>query len=424
MEQTVVNIPETNTKRIVIIGGGFAGLTLAKKLINKNYQIVIFDKNNYHQFQPLFYQVAMAGLEPSSISFPLRKVFQKETEIHIRVAEVKEINTAENKIVTDIGICNYDILILAIGAKTNFYGNANIEQNAFSLKSTGESLYLRNQLLKDLETAIITRDYDKRQEYIDTVIVGGGPTGVEVAGALAELKNYVLPKDYIELNNGEVDIYLIHSGDHLLPGMSSKSSIAAEKFLLDLGVVVKKNTRVTDVLENKVTLSTGEIITSRKVIWAAGIIGNTVQGLAHAQIDRSNRIAVDATNKVIGYDNIYAIGDIAQMASEAYPQGHPQVAQVAMQQATNLAKNLVQNTSKPFIYNDKGSMATIGRNKAVVDLKVASFQGFFAWILWLAVHLFSLIGTRNKLFVMFNWITSYFTYDQSLRLIMKASKRG
>jgi NADH:ubiquinone reductase (H+-translocating) len=424
MEQTVVNIPETNTKRIVIIGGGFAGLTLAKKLINKNYQIVIFDKNNYHQFQPLFYQVAMAGLEPSSISFPLRKVFQKETEIHIRVAEVKEINTTENKIVTDIGICNYDILILAIGAKTNFYGNANIEQNAFSLKSTGESLYLRNQLLKDLETAIITRDYDKRQEYIDTVIVGGGPTGVEVAGALAELKNYVLPKDYIELNNGEVDIYLIHSGDHLLPGMSSKSSAAAEKFLLDLGVVVKKNTRVTDVLENKVTLSTGEVITSRKVIWAAGIIGNTVQGLANAQIDRSNRIAVDATNKVIGYDNIYAIGDIAQMASESNPQGHPQVAQVAMQQATNLAKNLVQNTTKPFVYNDKGSMATIGRNKAVVDLKVASFQGFFAWILWLAVHLFSLIGTRNKLFVMFNWITSYFTYDQSLRLIMKASKRG
>jgi NADH:ubiquinone reductase (H+-translocating) len=422
--ESVVNIPETNFKRAVIIGGGFAGLTLARKLINKNFQVVIFDKNNYHQFQPLFYQVAMSGLEPSSISFPLRKVFQKESEIHIRVAEVKEIVSAENKIVTDIGICNYDILIIAIGAKTNFYGNANNEQYAFSLKSTGEALYLRNQMLKDLETAVITRDYDKRQEYIDTVIVGGGPTGVEVAGALAELKKHVLPKDYLELNNGEVDIYLIHSGDHLLPGMSEKASKTAEKYLLEMGVIVKKNTRVTDVLESKVTLSTGEIINSRKVIWAAGIIGNQIPGLDKAKIERSNRIVVDRTNKIEGYDNIYAIGDIAQMTEEAYPQGHPQVAQVAMQQGALLAKNLLNNTTIPFKYNDKGSMATVGRNKAVVDLKAGSFTGFFAWILWLVVHLFSLIGSRNKLFVLFNWISNYFTYDQSLRLIMKASKRG
>jgi NADH:ubiquinone reductase (H+-translocating) len=424
MEQSIVNIPETDKRRIVIIGGGFAGLTLARKLINKNFQIVLFDKNNYHQFQPLFYQVAMSGLEPSSISFPLRKVFQKETEIHIRVAEVKEIKPELNQLVTDIGICNYDKLVIAIGAKTNFYGNANNEQYAFSLKSTGEALYLRNQMLKDLETAIITRDYDKRQEYIDTVVVGGGPTGVEVAGALAELKKHVLPKDYLELNNGEVDIYLIHSGDHLLPGMSDKASKTAEKFLIDMGVVVKKNTRVTDVQENKVHLSSGEILTSRKVIWAAGIIGNYIQGLGQAKIEKSGRINVDNLNKIIGYDNIYAIGDIANMVEEKYPQGHPQVAQVAIQQGNNLAKNIINNTTIPFVYKDRGSMATIGRNKAVVDLKSGSFTGFFAWILWLVVHLFSLIGTRNKLFVLFNWVSNYFTYDQSLRLIIKASKRG
>jgi NADH dehydrogenase len=421
---SVVNIPETTHERIVIIGGGFAGLNLARKLINKNFQIVIFDKNNYHQFQPLFYQVAMSGLEPSSISFPIRKVFQNEKEIHIRVAEVKQINPEKKQIITDIGVCNYDKLVIAIGAKTNFYGNQNNEKYAFSLKSTGEALYLRNQMLKDLETAIITRDYDKRQEYVDTVVVGGGPTGVEIAGALAELKKHVLPKDYHELNHREIDIFLIHSGENLLPGMSEKASRAAEKFLLEMGVIVKKNTRVNDVLENKVHLSTGEILTTRKVIWAAGIVGNTIDGLSAAKIEKSGRINVDRTNKIIGYDDIYAIGDIAYMTEENFPQGHPQVAQVAIQQSKNLAKNIIDKSSSLFYYKDKGSMATVGRNKAVVDLKALSFTGFFAWILWLVVHLFSLIGTRNKLFVLFNWISNYLTYDQSLRLIIKASKRG
>ncbi len=422
--QTVVNIPETNKKRIVIIGAGFAGLTLAKKLVGKGFQVVIFDKNNYHQFQPLLYQVAMSGLEPSSISFPFRKIFQNKNDIHIRVAEVIEINAIEKYLITAIGKCNYDELIIAIGAKTNFYGNANIEKNAFSLKSTGEAMYLRNQVLKDFETALITRDFDTRQEYIDTVVVGGGPTGVELAGAIAEMKQYILPKDYIELDHNEVDVYLIHSGNSLLPGMSEKSGKAAEAFLLKMGVIVLKNTKVTDVMENEVTLSDGKIIKSRKVIWAAGITGNTVKGLEKATYNYSNRFLVDQTHRIIGYNSIYALGDIAFMATPKFPQGVPQVAQGAIQQAENLAANLIHSNTHSFEYRDKGSMATIGRHRAVVDSTFGHFHGFFAWILWLLVHLLALIGTRNKMMVFFNWIWNYFTYDQSLRLILKASKDG
>jgi NADH:ubiquinone reductase (H+-translocating) len=422
--QTVVNIPETEKKRIVIIGAGFAGLTLAKKLVGKGFQIVVFDKNNYHQFQPLLYQVAMSGLEPSSISFPFRKIFQNKKDVHIRITEVSEINTAERYLITDIGKCNYDELIIAIGAKTNFYGNANIEQHAFSLKSTGEAMYLRNQVLKDFETALITRDFDTRQEYIDTIVVGGGPTGVELAGAIAEMKHYILPKDYIELDNKEVDVYLVHSGPTLLPGMSEKSGIAAEDFLIKMGVIVLKNTRVTNVMENEVTFSDGRKIKSRKVIWAAGITGNTLKGLEKATYEKGNRFMVDATHKVIGVDNVYALGDIASIKTVKFPDGIPQVAQGAIQQATNLANNFINNTNNHFEYKDKGSMATIGRNRAVVDATFGHFHGFFAWILWLLVHLFALIGTRNRLLVFFNWIWNYFTYDQSLRLILKASKSG
>jgi NADH:ubiquinone reductase (H+-translocating) len=421
---TVVNIPETNNERIVIIGAGFAGLTLAKKLVNKGYQVVMFDRNNYHQFQPLFYQVAMSGLEPSSITFPLRKVFQKSKDIHIRVAEVLEVNAEKKCVITNIGVCNYDKLVLAMGAKTNFYGNENIAKHAFSLKSTGEAMYLRNQVLKDFESALITRDFEVRQEYIDTVIVGGGPTGVELAGAIAEMRAYILPKDYVELDHREMDIYLIHSGDRLLESMTEKSSADAEAMLSKLGVVIKKNSRVMEVDENTVTLNDGTSIQTRKVIWAAGITGNVLQGLNHATMQRGNRYTVDSTNKVINYNDIYAIGDIACIINEANPNGHPQVAQVAIQQAKNLANNIVKNTSTSFKYKDLGSMATVGRNKAVAELKLGRFSGFFAWMLWLFVHLMALIGTRNKIVVLFNWVQNYLTYDQSLRLILKASKDG
>ncbi|MBK8699145.1 MAG: NAD(P)/FAD-dependent oxidoreductase [Saprospiraceae bacterium] len=422
--QTVVNIPETDKQRIVIIGAGFAGLTLAKKLVDKGYQVVVFDRNNFHQFQPLLYQVAMSGLEPSSISFPLRKIFQKKKDIHIRMAEVIEVKVAEKYLTTNIGRCNFDKLVIATGATTNFYGNEQIAKNTFSLKSTGEAMYLRNQVLRDYETALITRDYEIRQKYLDTVVVGGGATGVELAGAIAELKHFILPKDYVELDNKEVDVYLVHSGERLLPGMSQKSGAAAEEFLLKMGVNVIKNTTVTDVTEDSVTLSDGRVITTKKVIWAAGITGNKLAGLEHAILERGNRYKVDPYHKLVGFEDIYAIGDIASMSVPDYPEGHPQVAQTALQQAHNLASILISGKMKPFTYKDKGSMATIGRNRAVVDFKLGHFHGFFAWILWLVVHLMALIGTRNKIFVFLNWVWNYITYDQSLRLILRASKDG
>ena len=419
----VVNIPETDLKRIVIIGAGFAGLTLAQKLAKHSFQVVLFDKNNYHTFQPLMYQVAMSGLEPSSIIFPLRKAFQKNKKIHIRMAKVLEIVSDENKILTDIGHCFYDILVLCHGATTNFFGNTSIEEKSLVLKSVGESMNLRNQILKDYESAILTRDHDERQGYLDTVIVGGGPTGVELAGSLAEMKADILPKDYHELNNKEVDIYLVERGQRILGSMSEKSSVAAKKFLEELGVHVLENTALETFEEGIATLSNGQKINCNKLIWAAGIKGNSIKGLPEEVYTRGNRILTDETNKVSGQQNIYALGDIASMVTTDYPNGHPQVAQVALQQARHLAKNLIQGTGEAFKYKDLGSMATIGRNKAVVDLGKFHFNGFFAWIVWLFVHLAAILGVKNKVFVLINWLWSYITYDQSLRLILKAEDK-
>lgn len=419
----VVNIPETDLKRIVIIGAGFAGLTLAQKLAKHSFQVVLFDKNNYHTFQPLMYQVAMSGLEPSSIIFPLRKAFQKNKRIHIRMAKVLEIVPGENKILTDIGHCFYDILVLCHGATTNFFGNTSLEAKSLVLKSVGESMNLRNQILKDYESAILTRDHDERQGYLDTVIVGGGPTGVELAGSLAEMKADILPKDYHELNNKEVDIYLIERGQRILGSMSEKSSVAAKSFLQDLGVHVLENTALDTFEEGVATLSNGQKIRCNKLIWAAGITGNTIKGLPQEVYTRGNRILTDETNRVSGYQNIYAVGDIATMITKEYPHGHPQVAQVALQQARHLSKNLIQGTGEVFKYKDLGSMATIGRNKAVVDLGKFHFNGFFAWVVWLFVHLAAILGVKNKVFVLINWLWSYITYDQSLRLILKAEDK-
>lgn len=418
-----LNIPDTSKERIVIIGAGFGGLNLANKLAKSNYQVVLIDKNNFHQFQPLYYQVAMAGLEPSSIVFPLRKLFQKNPDVHIRVANFKKIDTSTKQIVTKEGNCTYDKIVFAMGAKTNYYGNKEIEQNTFSLKTIGESLSLRNAILDDYEKALIEPDYNTRQPFIDIVIVGGGATGVELAGSLAEMKKYILPKDYQELNHKEVDIYLIQSGDQLLAGMSKNAGDKAEKFLLDLGVIVIKNTKVVSIQKNDVTLSNGQNVQAGKVIWAAGIVANKIEGLDNCEICRGNRIAIDEHCLVKGYHDVFAIGDIAQMDTADYPQGHPQVAQVAIQQGNYLAIKFKKNTSNPFRYKDKGSMATIGRNKAVVDLPGFKFSGFFAWVIWLFVHLAALIGTRNKVIVMINWLWNYITYDQSLRLIIKADER-
>ncbi len=421
------NIPDTDQSRIVIVGAGFGGLSLARKLAKTNYQVILIDKNNYHQFQPLFYQVAMAGLEPSSISFPLRKVFQRKKNVFIRVTEVTEIDAENNEITTPLGKLKYDQLVISIGAKTNFFGNKNLEQKCISMKSVSEALYLRNRILSDYEKAISTTDFDKRQGLIDIAIVGGGPTGVEVAGALAEMKKYIIPKEYKELDFKEIDIYLIQSSSCLLKGMSTQASEGAKVFLENLGVKVILNKRVTDFDGEFVHLKDDTKIQAQKVIWAAGITGNTLKGLPDGTLTYGNRLKVNRFNQVDGFSNIFALGDIAYMEEEDYPQGHPQVAQVAIQQAKQLAENLKNKLKgkefEQFFYKDLGSMATIGRNRAVVDLPKFKFKGFFAWIVWLIVHLFSLIGVKNKVFVFLNWVWNYFTYDQSLRLIIKPKVR-
>ena len=419
-----INIVESNLERIVIVGGGFAGLMLAKKLAKANYQIVLLDKNNYHQFQPLFYQVATAGLEPSSIAFPLRKFFQGNSNVFIRVTEVTAIEPENKRLQTQLGIVNYDHLVIASGADTNFFGNAALAAKALPMKSVSEALYLRNRILDDYEKTLSIIDMEERQGYIDIVIVGGGPTGVEIAGSLAEMRKYILPKDYPEMNCEEIDIYLIQSGDHLLKGMSEKAAKKALDFLQKLDVQVILNNRVTSYDGEFVKMKDGTTIRSRKMIWAAGIHGAIFKGFPAEAIGPGNRLNVDNQCRVTGLENVYALGDVALMSGdEKFPEGHPQVAQVAMQMGKYLADAFKRKQKgKPlgtFAYRDLGSMATIGRNKAVVDLPGFSFQGFFAWLVWLFVHLFQLLGVRNKVMVFINWLWSYATYDQSLRLMIR-----
>lgn len=419
-----LNIPNSTYKRVVIIGGGFGGLTLAQKLINTQYQVILIDKNNYHQFQPLFYQVAMAGLEPSSIVFPFRKVFQKAKNIFFRIAEFQEVFPTEKYIMMDIGRLDYDYLVISVGADTNYYGNQKVMENAIPMKSVAEALYLRNAILNDYEKAILTDDEVEKQSLMDIVIVGGGPTGVEVAGALAEMRKEVLPKEYKELNYKEIDIHLIQGAPILLQGMSEKAGRSAETYLTELGIILKMDTNVTDYDGEIVRMSDGSILHSKKVIWAAGIIGNPVKGIPIESIVRGRRLKVNRFNQVEGFDNIYALGDIAHMVEpEKFANGHPQVAQVAIQMAKNTGenlKNMIKNKpAKEFKYRDLGSMATVGRHKAVVDLPFWRFQGVFAWFIWLFVHLFAIIGLKNKIFVFINWVWSYITYDQALRLIIK-----
>ncbi len=420
---TFIPIPKSNKPRVVIIGAGFGGLKLARTISIKDYQVLILDKNNYHQFQPLFYQVAMSGLEPSAIVFPLRKVFKSGNEIIFRSLEVKEVLPSEQVLVTEFGLIQYDYLIVAVGADTNFFNNNRIESTAIPMKSVSEAIYLRNRILADLERAVNVKDYDERQSWIDIVIVGGGPTGVEVAGALAEMRRYVLPDEYKELNKDEIDIFLLDSGPNLLNGMSKAAQEKAEVFLKEMGVIVRKNTLVTDYDGYTVRMQDGSSIISRKLIWAAGVRGNRIIGIPEHLYIANNRIKVNEFCEIESLSNIFAIGDIAYMVDKEYPAAHPQVAQVAIQQGKNVALNLNRLARKknriPFKYNDKGSMATIGKNKAVADIAGIHLTGFFAWIIWLWIHLISLIGVRNKLLVFFNWITSYFRYDPSLRLIIR-----
>jgi NADH:ubiquinone reductase (H+-translocating) len=418
-----LSIPESDKKRLVVIGGGFAGLKLATKLSGSNFQVILIDKNNYHQFQPLFYQVATSGLEPSSISFPLRKIFQGKENVCIRITQVTAIDRETREVHTPLGSINYDYLVIAIGTDTNFYGMAYIKEKAIPMKSVAEALSLRNTLLQNFEDALTISSDDELEGLLNIVIVGGGPTGVEISGTLAEMRRSVLPKDYPELDFHKMKIYLLEAGSKLLNGMSVRSSDKATEYLEKLGVKVRLNAQVSDYDGKMVFIHNGKSIRTNSLVWAAGVAGNKIEGLPEEAYMRGNRLKVDRFNKVENCEGIYALGDIAYMKEDAYPNGHPQMAQPAIQQAVLLSANLKRiekgEPPKPYSYKNKGSMATIGRNLAVVDLPFVSFQGFFAWLVWMFVHLMAIVGVKNRLLVFVNWFWNYVTYDQSLRLIIK-----
>ncbi len=413
-------------KKIVIIGGGFGGIELAKKLKSQNVDIVILDKHNYHTFQPLLYQVATGGLEADSIAFPIRKIFKGQKNLKFRVTEVKKVVPEENKLETTIGDYHYDYLVIATGSTSNFFGQTEISQNAMPMKSIPEALNLRSLILQNLEAAIIANDPEREHELLNFVVVGGGPTGVETAGAIAELKKHVLKNDYPELDLNKVNIYLIEGSPELLGAMSVQAQQKSKAFLEELGVTVYTEARVQAYDGKTLSLVDGRNIGSATVIWSAGVKGVVLDGLNTEIIVRGNRLKVNNINLVEGYQNIFAIGDVAAMITEETPNGHPGVAPAAIQQGKQLAKNLVNiienKPTTPFKYFDKGAMATVGRNRAVVDINKIRFQGIFAWFTWMFVHLMTLVGFRNKLVVFVNWVWSYFSYDRGTRLIIRPFK--
>jgi NADH dehydrogenase len=425
-------IAQSDKKRVVIAGGGFAGLELAKKLCSADVQIVLVDRQNFHTFQPLLYQVATAGVESSSIVSPFRKIFEDQDNFYFRMADVQSVDTQAQILETSIGLIHYDYLVIATGATTNFHGNEEIRKKAIPLKNLDDALSIRNTILTNFEKALQIDDDVQLNSLMDFVIVGGGPTGVEVAGALSELRKHVFPKDYKELDFVNMDIHLIQSGPDLLKGMSPEASKKALSFLQHIGVKVWLNCRVRSYDGYMVTLDTGEQLCSRTLIWAAGVTGAPIEGIREECMTRGNRLKVDAYNRVIGYDNIFAVGDIASMITPLYPEGHPMMAQPALQQGRCLGKNfrkmLTGKPMKPFVYHDNGSMATIGRNRAVADVKIfkryVKMHGWPAWLIWMFVHLFSIIGFRNRLIVLINWTYSYFTYDTGIRLIIGRKKEN
>lgn len=420
-----MNIPKSEFKRVVIIGGGFGGLNLAKSLRNKNFQVVMLDKNNYHTFQPLLYQVATAGLEPDSIAYPIRKIFKNQERFHFRMASVENINTTDHRIETNIGPLEYDYLVIATGTTTNFFGMKGVEKYAMTMKTVSEALDLRSLILQNFEKALLANEAEQ-ESYMNFPIVGGGPTGVELAGALAELKNHILPADYPDLDIKRMKIQVIEMQDEVLKPMSEKASEKALSYLQELGVDVMLNKSVASFDGDKLTFKSGEVLKSKTLIWAAGVRGNIINGFPETAIDRG-RYIVDRTSKVKGFDNIYAVGDIAFMTTPLFENGLPQVAPVANQQGIFLAKNLIrlQEKQKPleFEYKDQGSMATIGRNRAVVDVGKIKFQGTIAWFVWMFVHLISLVGFRNRVITFFNWSYNYFSFDRGARLIIRKFQR-
>jgi len=408
-------------KKVVILGAGFAGLQLARRIKNSEYEITIIDQYNFHQFQPLFYQVASARLEPSAISFPLRKVFQRKKNVHVRMAKVEEVDIMQQHVVTDEGIFQFDYLVIATGCTTNFFGNKNMEKYAYPMKSTNEAITLRNRILLNFEDAL-GAEPDDLEAIMNIVIVGGGPTGVELAGALAEMKSNVLPKDYPDMDFSKLNIYLIESMAHTLANMSEASQRKSQEYLEKMGVNILLNTMVQDYDGNTVTFKDGKVLKTRNLIWTAGVMGNVPAGIPKQMIVKGNRIKVDKYNRVDGTQNVFAIGDICYMETPGFPKGHPQLANVAINQAKNLSDNLKQLLhNKPlneFKYKNPGTMATVGKHKAVVDLPFLSFQGRFAWITWMFLHLMLILSVKNKLIIFIEWAISYFTNDTTLRLIL------
>ncbi len=418
---------DTNFPKIVIIGGGFGGIELAKKLASREVQVLMLDRHNYHTFQPLLYQVATGGLEADSIAFPLRKIFKNQKNLSFRNTEVKEIYPDRKSIDTTIGEIKYDYLVLATGSDTNFFGSKELERYTMPMKTIPEALNLRSMILQNLEEALIESDQAKKEALLNFVVVGGGPTGVELSGALSELKKHVLSNDYPELDIASINIYLIEGSSELLGPMSEKSQHNAKYFLEEMGVIVMTDTSVLAYDGKSLSVSNGIQIRTSNVLWSAGVVGQVIPGLTTASIGRGNRLLVDEISSVKGYTDIFAIGDVALMNLGDYPNGHPGVAPAAQQQGEHLAKNLLHliNSEKtePFKYFDKGSMATVGRNRAVVDLGNIHFKGIFAWFIWMFVHLMSLAGFRNKAVTFVNWIWSYFSYDRGTRLIIRPFSR-
>lgn len=422
-----LDIPQTQKKRVVIIGGGFAGIQIAKGLKGHGFQVVLLDRNNYHTFQPLLYQVATAGLEPDSIAGALRQLFNNYPDFYFRMAKVTEIQPEEQKINTLIGDLYYDYLVIANGSKTNYFGNQEMFNLTFPLKQIPQALNLRSQMLQNFEQTVLTRDPLEKDKLTNFVVVGGGPTGVEVSGALGELKKHVLPKDYPDIDFNIMNLHLVDAGPRLLAGMSEKASAKALKYLDAFDVKVKLNTFVKNYDGEAVTLSDGTVIPAKTVVWAAGVKGNIIDGIPESSLERG-RILVDDFSAVKGIKNMFALGDIAFMKTDRYPNGQPMLAPVAIQQGKLLARNLIRQSKneamKPFDYVDKGSMATVGRNKAVVDMPKFTFGGFPAWLVWMFVHLLSIIGFRNRLVVFSNWVWNYFTYDRGTRLIIRTFVRN
>lgn len=421
------NIPDTDKKRVVIVGGGFGGLKLADKLDKKRFQVVLIDKNNYHQFPPLLYQVASSGLDYSSISFPFRKLFHGRRNLYFRLAQVKAVVAEENRIETSIGSLTYDYLVLAAGTVTNFFGNETIQREAWPMKTVEEAMALRDILLINFEKAAVSTDPYEKQSLLNIVVVGGGATGVEISGALSEMKRFVLPKDYPDLGNFKVNIYLVEGSSKILGAMSASSSSNADRFLREMGVKVMLDKKVVDYREGKVILDTGETIDTQTLVWVSGVTAVRFDRIDPAHIGHAGRMVVNAFSQVEGFPNLFAIGDISLMTEEKYPKGHPQVAQVAIQQGKLLAENLSRiekgQTLEAFHYKDLGTLATVGRNRAVADLKTMKLHGFPAWAVWMLVHLRSILGVKNKLIVLINWIWNYFTYDRSMRFILYIPRR-